>query len=155
METKIYGVVIRKVEKFSDERGWLCEIFRKDNIDESISPVMSYISMTKPGIVRGPHEHLQQTDYFCFLGTSSFKLMLWDNRKESECYRERETIVCPQGIAFIAIVPPGVVHAYKNTGETEGLVLNAPNKLYAGLNKKETVDEIRHEGVEGSPFIIN
>ena len=64
METKIYGVVIRKVEKFSDERGWLCEIFRKDNIDESISPVMSYISMTKPGIVRGPHEHLQQTDYF-------------------------------------------------------------------------------------------
>ena len=155
MESKIKGVVIREVNKFNDDRGWLCEIFRKDEIAENIIPAMAYVSMTKPQVVRGPHEHLAQTDYFCFLGTSSFELMLWDNRKQSECYHEKETIACPQGSALIAIVPPGVVHAYKNTGQNEGLVLNAPNKLYAGVNKKEPVDEIRHEGMEGSPFIIN
>ena len=155
MRSNIDGVVIKEIKKFNDDRGWLCEIFRKDELMEELFPAMSYVSMTKSGIARGPHEHIKQTDLFCFLGTSEFKLMLWDNRKSAEYYHEKEIIVCSQGTAVIAIVPPGVVHAYKNTGETEGLVLNAPNKLYAGLNKKETVDEIRHEGVEGSPFIIN
>ena len=155
MRSNIDGVVIKEIKKFTDDRGWLCEIFRKDELAEDIFPAMSYVSMTKPGVARGPHEHVRQIDLFCFLGTSEFSLMLWDNRKKSECYHEKEIIVCLQGTAVIAIIPPGVVHAYKNTGDNEGLVVNAPNKLYAGLNKEETVDEIRHEGIEGSPFIIN
>jgi len=35
---------------------------------------MSHISYTKPcGIARGPHEHNEQTDIFCFLGTGKFR----------------------------------------------------------------------------------
>jgi dTDP-4-dehydrorhamnose 3,5-epimerase len=50
------------------------------------------------------------------------------------------------------IVPPGVVHAYKNTGGVAGWVFNAPNRLYAGPGKREPVDEIRHEDQAGSPY---
>jgi dTDP-4-dehydrorhamnose 3,5-epimerase len=49
------------------------------------------------------------------------------------------------------VVPPGVVHGYKNVGSADAFVLNFPNQLYAGTGKTEPVDEIRHEEIE-SPF---
>ena len=44
---------------------------------------MAYISMTEPGIARGPHEHAEQADCFCFLGPSNFTVYLWDRRPGS------------------------------------------------------------------------
>jgi dTDP-4-dehydrorhamnose 3,5-epimerase len=52
-------------------------------------------------------------------------------------------------------VPPGVVHAYKNIGQDNGIVFNAPNRLYAGEGKKTQVDEIRHEEAEGSLYSLD
>jgi dTDP-4-dehydrorhamnose 3,5-epimerase len=43
------------------------------------------------------------------------------------------------------IIPAGVVHAYKNVGTTDGIVINCPNRLYMGQGKREEIDEIRHE----------
>ncbi|MHA1344662.1 MAG: dTDP-4-dehydrorhamnose 3,5-epimerase family protein, partial [Promethearchaeota archaeon] len=52
------------------------------------------------------------------------------------------------------IVPPGVVHAYRNVSKTtRGMVLNFPDRLYAGWGKKEKVDEIRHEDKEDEFFM--
>ena len=53
------------------------------------------------------------------------------------------------------IVPKGVVHAYKNIGGCDGMVFNAPNRLYAGRGRTEPVDEIRHETDPNSPFKID
>ncbi|MBU0985233.1 MAG: dTDP-4-dehydrorhamnose 3,5-epimerase, partial [candidate division Zixibacteria bacterium] len=52
------------------------------------------------------------------------------------------------------LVPPGVVHAYKNIGTTDGVVYNAPNRLFAGEGRKSPVDEIRHEDDPDSPFKV-
>jgi dTDP-4-dehydrorhamnose 3,5-epimerase len=56
---------------------------------------------------------------------------------------------------MLLIVPPGVVHAYKNAGNTQGLVFNCPNKLFKGWGKKDPVDEIRHEEVHNSDFTLD
>ena len=32
-----------------------------------------------------------------------------------------------------------------NVGDCDGLVINCPNRLYAGEGRREPVDEIRHE----------
>jgi dTDP-4-dehydrorhamnose 3,5-epimerase len=53
------------------------------------------------------------------------------------------------------IVPPGVVHAYKNTASTPGWVFNAPNRLYAGPGKRSPVDEIRHEEQAGGVYRLD
>ena len=53
------------------------------------------------------------------------------------------------------MVPPGVVHAYKNTGDVPGWVFNAPNRLYAGEGKRSPVDEIRHEDRLDSPYVMD
>ncbi len=153
-EQLIDGVVIRKLSKFFDERGWLTELFRQDEIYDDALPTMGYISMTRPGIVRGPHEHKFQTDLFCFVGPSTFRLYLWDNRKASPTFGLHTTDDVGVALNAMVIIPPGVVHAYKNIGTTDGIVINLPNKLYKGPGRVEEVDEIRHEQDPNSPFRV-
>jgi len=143
----INNVIIKKLNKFEDQRGWLTEIFRKDDLN-GFQPEMSYVSSTKPGIVRGPHEHKFQSDCFVFLGPGEFELYLWDKKGEHmkiEVGEKNPTMV---------IVPPGVVHGYKCVSENDGWCINLPDKLYKGENKKEEIDEIRWEEDPNSPYHI-
>ena len=55
------------------KRGYLFETFREDTLPDRFKPVMNYVPFTKPGIARGPHEHLKQVDVFCFIGPGSFR----------------------------------------------------------------------------------
>jgi len=151
---EIEGIIIKDLIRYDDGRGWLMELFRRDMIGEDIFPEMSYISLTYPGVTRGPHEHVEQTDYFCFAGPSTFRLLLWDNRKESATYDNTMSLEAGENNPRIVKIPPGIVHAYKNIGSKPGLVINLPNRLYAGWGKKEKVDEIRYEGDPESPFRV-
>jgi dTDP-4-dehydrorhamnose 3,5-epimerase len=152
---EIDGVVIREISRFSDSRGWLMELFRQDELDTEYTPAMSYVSMTLPGVTRGPHEHVDQADYFAFIGPSMFRLYLWDNREDSATYGVSARLEVGESTPVAVIVPKGVVHAYKNIGDREGIVFNAPNRLYAGPGRKDPVDEIRHEGDPNSPFRLD
>ena len=151
---EIEEVVIEKLNKFTDERGFLVETFRIDNLTDNLKPIMSYVSYTRPGIARGPHEHKKQTDIFCFMGPGYFRIKLWDNRKESKTYGYYMEIIVGEDNLIRVIVPPGVVHGYKNISqEVDGMVLNYPDKLYRGWNRKEEVDEIRHEDKEDEFYL--
>lgn len=152
---RIHDVVVKPLAKFLDERGWLAELFRSDETDTETMPVMAYVSMTRPGIARGPHEHVDQTDWFCFIGPSNFKVYLWDARPGSPTHGVKQTLFAGVDAPVAVIVPPGIVHAYKNVGSGDGIVFNAPNRLYAGEGKASPVDEIRHEDVAESPFILD
>ncbi|MFH1187883.1 MAG: dTDP-4-dehydrorhamnose 3,5-epimerase family protein [bacterium] len=146
-------VIIKELKKNDDDRGWLTEIFRIDETE--LKPEMGYVSITKPSVVRGPHEHKNQSDFFVFLGRGKFRLYLWENRKGKENFRELKTYEVGEGNPVSVIVPPGVVHGYKCVSEEPGLVINLPNKLYKGEGKKDEVDEIRWETDKNSPFIID
>ena len=151
---EIEGVAIEELIKFSDERGFLVETFRVDNLLGDLRPEMSYISYTRPGIARGPHEHLKQTDIFCFAGPGNFKIKLWDNRQESKTYGYYMEVIGGKDNPIRVIVPPGVVHGYKNISEEiDGMVLNYPDKLYLGWDRGEEVDEIRHEDKEDEFYL--
>ncbi|HEY0428208.1 MAG TPA: dTDP-4-dehydrorhamnose 3,5-epimerase family protein [Pyrinomonadaceae bacterium] len=146
VEGEIQDVVAYPLKKFVDERGWLSELFRHDELAEEFYPAMAYVSLTEPGFQRGPHEHVDQADLFCFLGAGNFILRMWDNRENSPTFRRVMTLVVGEKNPMAVIVPKGVVHAYKNASETEkGMVINCPNRLYMGEGKREEIDEIRHE----------
>lgn len=149
---QIHDVTAKPLRKFLDERGWLAELFRSDELDADVMPTMAYISMTQPGVARGPHEHKDQTDYFCFIGPSNFKVYLWDARPDSPTSGVKQVLYAGADSPMMVVVPPGVVHAYRNVGIENGIVFNGPNRLYAGHGKSEPVDEIRHEEAENSPF---
>jgi len=135
-----------KIEKNEDERGWLMELFRHDQLCQEDWPRMAYVSETKPGVVRGPHEHRSQSDLFVFIGPGDFELHLWDLKKardpEEDC---KQVVTVGASNPLAVLVPPGVVHGYKCISDCPGWVFNFPNRMYAGAGRNYTVDEIRHE----------
>ncbi|MFA5184310.1 MAG: dTDP-4-dehydrorhamnose 3,5-epimerase family protein [Patescibacteria group bacterium] len=146
-------LIIKKLEKYTDERGWLTEIFRRDELD--FTPAMSYVSLTNPGIVRGPHEHVSQSDCFVFLGPGNFRLYLWDRRESSTTKGEAMELEVGADNPILVIVPPGIVHGYKCISDTPALSINLPDQLYKGAGKKEEIDEIRWEIDPASPYKID
>jgi dTDP-4-dehydrorhamnose 3,5-epimerase len=155
VDGEIEGVVLKPLTFYRDSRGWLAELFRQDEVMEEWWPVMTYVSQTLPGVTRGPHEHTAQTDSFAFIGPSDFKLVLWDTRGQSVTRGHRLAVVLGASNPAVVWIPPGVVHAYRNIGGMPGWVFNAPNQLYAGWNKKEPVDEIRHEDAADGRFSMD
>ena len=141
----IDGVKITPCRKFIDERGWLVETFRHDELDRTFYPVMGYTSLTLPGVTRGPHEHVEQADLFLFIGPGNFKIWLWDNRQTSATFGNRTICFGGADYPLSVLVPAGVVHAYRNVSNDCSVVHNYPNQLYMGQGKKFPIDEIRHE----------
>jgi dTDP-4-dehydrorhamnose 3,5-epimerase len=152
LEVKISGVIYKPLVIYPDQRGWLAEIFRQDEVATDHVPVMAYVSVTKPGVGRGPHAHRDQTDMFCFMGPGNFRVVLWDNRADSPTFGTRQDFHLGESCPAVLIVPPGVVHGYRNVGDGPGFVCNFANRLYRGPGRQEPVDEIRFEDTPDSPF---
>jgi dTDP-4-dehydrorhamnose 3,5-epimerase len=77
---------------------------------------------------------------------------MWDNRPDSETFGNMMTMIVGSDHPKALIVPKGVVHAYQNVGEIDGIVINCPNRLYMGQDRLQGVDEIRHEDDPETPF---
>jgi dTDP-4-dehydrorhamnose 3,5-epimerase len=152
-EITIQGVEVVPLRFFHDARGWLTEVYRNDDL--SVRPVMAYVSLTRPGVARGPHEHRDQADVFVFMGPSTFRIYLWDMRAASPTHGQRMVFEAGTEWPARVVVPAGVVHAYKNVGALDGLVLNCPNQLYAGEGRREPVDEIRWEDDPSGRFRLD
>ena len=147
------GVKVRHPTRFDDARGWLIEFYRSDELDEPLWPTMGYLSQTLPGVGRGPHEHVDQSDHFFFPGPGVFVLALWDRRPDSPTVGGRLVIEAGGATPCSVIIPPGVVHAYACVSDVPGQVINLPNRLYRGPGKSAPVDEIRHELDPDSPYV--
>lgn len=154
-EGPIEGLVVRPLTRHEDARGWLIELFRCDELPPELAPVMAYVSQTLPGATRGPHEHRDQTDLFACFGPGDLELTAWDARAASPTRGNRTTLRIGRSNPMLVAIPPGVVHGYRNTSEEPALVVNAPNRLYAGRGRSEQVDEIRHEERADSPFRLD
>lgn len=153
VEGLIDGVEISPFQVFSDDRGWLSELFRSDELPSEAMPEMGYLSSTNPGVARGPHEHEAQTDRFAFFH-GAYKVVMWDARAGSPTFGRKTEMIAGVDNSVVVVIPPGVVHAYRNVGEGDAFVLNFPDRLYAGEGKQEPVDEIRHEDDPESAFRI-
>ena len=153
--SQLDDVLFVPLVRHADQRGWLIELYRSDKLAAEQLPMMSYVSQTAPGVARGPHEHAEQTDCFAFIGPGDFKLYLWDNRQDSRTFGRRQTTIVGESNLQSVIIPPGIVHAYKNISVYPGVVYNAPNRLYGGHGNRLMVDEIRHEDNPQTPYLLD
>jgi dTDP-4-dehydrorhamnose 3,5-epimerase len=145
----IPGVDIKTISFYKDSRGYMTELFRDDEKDMPRF-AMGYCCITYPGIIRGPHEHIYQSDCFFFL-EGCIELRLWDNRVGTPL----ETLeVFHFGIdnPRRVIIPPRVVHGYRNLSRYPVFILNYPDRLYKGYDRSSPVDEVRWEDGPDSPF---
>jgi dTDP-4-dehydrorhamnose 3,5-epimerase len=152
LKSEVKGVVFFDLEFNRDARGSIVEMFRNDLLDEVNFPKMTYMIHTLPGVVRGPHEHIHQSDFLCFMGPGDFELILWEKSGTYPFRPYDERHVVGENRPVAVIIPPGVVHAFKNISDRPGVVYNAPNRLFEGPGRCYPVDEVRHE--ESPDFII-
>lgn len=148
----IEGVRIVEGKAFTDNRGYLTECYRCD--DDVVPTHLVYTSLTHPGIRRGPHAHCTQTDIFTFGVAGMYKIWLLDDRESSPTYKNIQILYGGRNHWLRVSVPPGVIHAYQNISDEDGLSINCVSRLFGGFDKKYPVDEIRLDDTEFAEFLF-
>lgn len=146
-------VIIDEIKEYVDSRGSLVELWRSDDtkmqddgFDGNTVPEMSYWSVTKPYVLRGPHQHENQTDWFVTLKGRMVYQLYNPDTKEMKFF-----VTDPSKIYRVKVAPP-IIHSYRNLQTTDIVTGNFPTALFMGKDKKgysstSKIDEIRHEHV--------
>ena len=135
----IKGIIAKELIKHVDERGFFSEILRIDwnDVIEENHIVQFNLSYSYPNIVRAWHRHLRgQVDYFiCIDG--SIKVCAYDDREDSETYRELDEIVLSSERLRVIRIPGILWHGYKAIGTKPIKLLYGVNRLYDYENPDE------------------
>ena len=107
----IAGVHVVRLQSHPDDRGRFVETYRRSWIPGSREMVQGNRSDSKPGVLRGIHYHLFQSDYWYVpLGRSFVALV--DLRQSSPTYKAIETLEIGDANDAGIYIPPGVGHGF-------------------------------------------
>jgi len=104
------GVEITLLDVKKDERGWLTEVIRKEELVRNKEFGQCMVTTAYPGYVKGNHYHTRKYEWYCVLKGEA-KLMLVDNNSG-----EREELLLDEHQLQTVRIPPYVSHAIENTG---------------------------------------
>ncbi len=105
-----------------DARG---SLFEPLNAAELLRQKNVHVVLTQPGEIRGNHRHTAATEMTVVVGPCQVRL------KEDCVVRDVEV---PAGEAWRFTIPPGVVHAYRNTGSATMLLISFASALHDPAN---------------------
>jgi dTDP-4-dehydrorhamnose reductase/dTDP-4-dehydrorhamnose 3,5-epimerase-like enzyme len=133
-------VIVDEIRQFKDSRGFLSELWRSDDDTTNVAkPEMSYWSVTNPLVMRGPHEHALQVDFF----------ITWFGRMVYQLYNpatdEMFHFITDPSCIYRIKVDIGIIHSYRNLELRPITTGNFPSSLFMGKDKAAPIDEIRHE----------
>lgn len=119
---KIEGVNIKQLKKIPDERGSIMHMLRND--DENFDKFGEvYFSTAYPGAIKGWHEHTLQTQNYAVV-YGMIKLVLYDNRVQSNTYKNLIEIFMGDLNYVLVTIPTGVINGYKCIGDKTAIVAN-------------------------------
>lgn len=113
-----------------DDRGWFLKVITgtEERIPDHTGEV--YLTMGKPGQIKGGHYHPEAVEWFTVIeGEALLRLMDMDTK-------ERMEIEMSLSEAQTVFVPNNIAHDFKNTGDTNFIVLAYTDKLY---DPKDTI----------------
>ena len=104
----------------ADDRGWFAEIVRTEDLDGNKNPFgQMYVTVAKPGQIKGKHYHTRKTEWFCVVsGSGVLTLFDLETKEKSEIKIGEDNMVAVQ-------IPPNVWHAITNTSTDRELFLLA------------------------------
>lgn len=125
----IDGVKIRYVRNNTDERGTLCEIFRKDwKIWADPIPHI-HLTTVYPGALKAWAYHRFATELF-FVAKGMGKFALFDSRKDSPTCGKINEFVFGEANRAVLLIPPLVYHGYMNIASSELLIVVLRSRPY-------------------------
>jgi dTDP-4-dehydrorhamnose 3,5-epimerase-like enzyme len=123
-------VRIEAVRTHHDARG---SLFEPLDDAELAAQRNVHVVLTRPGEVRGNHVHERAIETTTVVGPCLVRL------KEAGLVRDVEV---PAGETWRFTIPPGVVHAYRNTGEAQMVLVSFSTRVHdpdAGDTRREQI----------------
>ena len=117
-------IEIIELKKRSDERGWLIEALRGESMNGSREFGQIFVSVAKPGKVRGNHYHNRKIEWFC-VPTGIALLLL----KDPDSGEELEIPMGEDNPKTVKITPP-IIHAIKNVGDKDMVLMVYVNETF-------------------------
>ncbi len=111
-------VVVQSVKTHRDARG---SLFEPLTDAELTSQKNVHVVLTQPNEVRGNHVHRTAVETTSVVGPCLIRL------KEAGAIRDLEV---PAGETWRLTIPPGVVHAFRNTGESIMVLVSFSTNLH-------------------------
>jgi dTDP-4-dehydrorhamnose 3,5-epimerase len=141
----IDGVKIIDIKKHSDNRGFLCEMFKKNKDIKSFEVVQSNFTVAYPGVIKAFHWHKKQKDlWYCVFG--NIEVVLYDRRPKSKTKWDTQTITIGENNSSAVLIPEGVAHGYRVLGNKDAGLVYFVNKAYDSNNPDE--ERIPHDDQE-------
>lgn len=120
----IDGVRTMRLTRFTDDRGFLMEIYRSresGGVGRELAAFfegvaveqMNFSIVDVEGHIKGLHYHLTQDDVWFFPPPSKAKVVLYDVRKDSPSFGQTQTVVAGGGQDVLVRIPAGVAHGYR------------------------------------------
>ena len=112
----IDGVTVVQLRKFSDERGWFCELRRESWYRELAGDrpsLQTNISFSREGVVRGLHWHKRGQDDLFFCPQGSARVVLLDRREESPTFGAAWSLDIDEDNCLAVYVPGQVAHGFE------------------------------------------
>jgi dTDP-4-dehydrorhamnose 3,5-epimerase len=126
--TGIAGVVTKPLKRVVNERGWLLEVQRNDD-PEFIGFGQTYVTATRPGIVKAWYRHRRQIDNMAVV-TGLLRVVLFDDRPDSPTCGALMELTAGHDQPTLVQIPHGVWHGFTAIGDAECLVLHLNSHPY-------------------------
>lgn len=124
----IEGVKIKQVKRFSDDRGFFCEVIKFG--EETFCEVkQTSYTETFSGVVKAFHWHKKQTDVW-FPIRGNMQVVLHDTRKDSSTYKETQVIYAGENNPTLILIPPYVAHGYRVLGNEKATLIYHTSEAY-------------------------
>lgn len=107
---------IRKLDVKKDERGWLAEVIKTEDVGNFPFGLI-HVTSAKPGYTKGGHFHKRKTEWFCVIRGEG-RLFL----KDLKSGEEKNLKLGEENMSLVKI-PPFVFHSIKNMGNDEMYLL--------------------------------
>jgi dTDP-4-dehydrorhamnose 3,5-epimerase len=121
------GIRIKPINRFPDERGFFCEVMRKDWKDFFAQDNVSQanFSFTFPGMIRAWHRHLKgQTDYFLAV-RGAIKICAFDEKTQ-----ELNEVVSSALNLQVVRMPGHYWHGFKALGDESAMLVYFTTNMY-------------------------
>lgn len=118
----IDGVVIKQLQKISDERGSVMHMLRSDD------PLFSqfgeiYFSVVNPGVVKAWKKHKKMTQHFA-VPKGKIRLVIYDDRPESGSYKKIEILDIGEDNYCLVRIPSLVWYGFKGISSEPAIIAN-------------------------------
>lgn len=124
----IQDVMVKKLVRHSDDRGFFMEILRDDeNLLERFG--QASLSKSYPGVIKAFHYHEKQDDIW-FFPVGNVQTVLYDLRENSPTRGQTNIFYMGEDNPLVVVIPKGVAHGYRVLGNQPACIVYFTTEAY-------------------------